>query len=308
VALRLWPDDAVFPVALQGVQAAQKLRKGTPMTDIEIVQLTPELAREYLAANTQNYRQVNEAGAQQLANAMRRGEFNSQVPSNDAITFSDDGILTNGQHRCIAVVRSGVTIPVIVMHGGSVDMADVIDTGMKRPAGSVLKHHGYDDATNLASTVRAYALVMNGYQQNRLTTPQIIGFVEKHHTALHRAVQAGRGVGQVGIPRASAAGVHFAASQVDLEEADELFARIADGEGLYAGSPALTLRRRMQQLTRGRTDRTYVTALLIKTWNAWHKRQNLSVLKWRSGQYPDEEFPKPVSYRTLIPLSEKETS
>lgn len=272
---------------------------------VEIVQLTPELAHDYMARNTANYRKINEGDVTAMAAAMRRGEFNSQYPSPDAISIDDQGVLTNGQHRCLAVIRSGVTIPVIVSVGGPQAMADAMDTGRKRTAQQILAHHGYNDSAMLASVVRAYGFAMNAYNV-RLTNLQILAFVEKHDQQLYVSCHYGRKVETL-MSRSLAGGLHFAFAQADAEKAGEFFDRLADGVGLYTGNPIHSLRNRLMRVApHGRPDPVYLSAIMIKAWNAWVNRRTLAVLKWRGQQSPDEDFPKIVGAVAL--LGDKERS
>lgn len=269
---------------------------------IEVVQLTPELAHEFLSQNTDNYRKIQTRAVQDLANAMRRGEFSSVIPSNDAITFAEDGVLINGQHRCQAVIRSGVTIPVIVMRGGSADTADVMDTGMKRGAATVLARHGYINTVDIAGVVRGYSHLIHGYSQTGLTNAQILNFVDKHYDAIRISLGYGKKTSEVGVPRTLGAAVHFAASQPDRDKANEFSSRLADGVGLYPGNPIHTLRQKTVKNigNRHQLDRTYFGAIMIKSWNAWYDRRSLKVLKWRGEQSPNEPFPAIVSTRELV--------
>jgi hypothetical protein len=75
-------------------------------TMFEAVTITPELAGQLLAMNTEN-RRLRPSHVAYLARAIERGEW--QMPP-DAIMVSDSGRLLNGQHRLTAVVRSGKPI------------------------------------------------------------------------------------------------------------------------------------------------------------------------------------------------------
>ena len=76
----------------------------------EIIDLTPEKAAAILRKNNRN-RPLRERYAKRLASAMTRGEWKF---NGDTIVVANSGELLQGQHRCTAVVLSGVTIKTIL--------------------------------------------------------------------------------------------------------------------------------------------------------------------------------------------------
>lgn len=74
----------------------------------EIKPLTPALAAQLLAANTKLNRPLIRANVDYIKSELVRGAY---TLNNDAVTVSVEGALLNGQHRCKAVVESGITIP-----------------------------------------------------------------------------------------------------------------------------------------------------------------------------------------------------
>lgn len=271
---------------------------------VEIVHLDPGFARELLSHNTDNYRKPSEAEVGRLADALRREEFDPEIPSNDAIVISESGVLLNGQHRCFAVIRTGVSIPVILLWGARSENADTMDTGRKRTAATVLMRHGIVDANNVAATIRRYHEVVEG-RRVHLTNPLILGFAECYGGALRASVLAGRKC-EATVPRALAGGLHFAFALADQGAADYFMERLADGEGLYRGNPIHTLRNMLLNRKRPGSNKSidtfWCSAVTIKAWNAWKRGDELRVLKWRPGD-SDEAYPQieglsdfPVAY------------
>lgn len=70
----------------------------------------PALARRMLATNVGN-RPVDQAFVNKIAEVMTRGIYKRRKP----ITFTN-GILTDGQHTLLAIIKSGVTIPLKVQY------------------------------------------------------------------------------------------------------------------------------------------------------------------------------------------------
>ena len=81
----------------------------TPIIRSQVEMISPKLAQQMLAANTQN-RPLRDAATDLMAKDMAEGRWHL---NGESIIFSSDGVLTDGQHRLTAVVRSGVTVPKI---------------------------------------------------------------------------------------------------------------------------------------------------------------------------------------------------
>src|SRR5664279_4273925 len=80
-------------------------RPSTFTADIEVI--TPSLAATYLEANIKN-RKVKEKAVQRYAADMVAGEW---MLTGEAIKFSDEGSLLDGQNRLRAIVMSRTPIP-----------------------------------------------------------------------------------------------------------------------------------------------------------------------------------------------------
>lgn len=96
--------------------------------------ITPEMAAEYLKHNTDN-RSLRTGHIEYLANAMKRGEW---VLSHQGIAFNEHGVLVDGQHRLHAVIKSGVTIDMVVSRGVGGDVYKVTDGHARRSYGDIL--------------------------------------------------------------------------------------------------------------------------------------------------------------------------
>lgn len=100
--------------------------------------ITPEIAEEMLTHNYEGNRNVRESYVLQLASVMKAGRYISQ--NGQTIVFGiDDGVLYDGQHRLLAVVRSGVTqaFGVARIKDGK-EAYKTIDNGTKRTAADFL--------------------------------------------------------------------------------------------------------------------------------------------------------------------------
>ncbi len=99
----------------------------------EVVDITPEMAAEFLRLNSNN-RKAREYVVRQYAQLMSEGRWSL---SHQGIAFYKDGSLADGQHRLLAVVRSGTTVRMLVSYG--VERTSYIDVGLKRTGADCMR-------------------------------------------------------------------------------------------------------------------------------------------------------------------------
>jgi len=103
------------------MSAAERMRT-------EVIRVTPQLAAEWLAKNTEN-RPIKRFLVDDLCSAILNGRF---LLTHQPIAFAPDGRLLDGQHRLTAVVESGKTVPMLVAYNADPSTFYVIDAGTKR--------------------------------------------------------------------------------------------------------------------------------------------------------------------------------
>lgn len=101
-----------------------------------IVDVTPEMAETLI--NTSNYdnRKVKNRVVEKYAKMMENGEWQF---SPETISISKAGRLLNGQHRLLAVVKSGVTCRFLIAAGFDDDVFKVLDRGATRTTADALR-------------------------------------------------------------------------------------------------------------------------------------------------------------------------
>ena len=99
------------------------------MEYLGIKRITPDVAEIWLANNTDN-RKVRRATVIQYAEDMSNGKW---VPTHQGIALNRAGNVVDGQHRLLAIIRSGVTLdmPVFELDCESA-LVTPIDVGKKR--------------------------------------------------------------------------------------------------------------------------------------------------------------------------------
>ncbi len=160
----------------------------------QIINITPELAESLLQRNIQNRRvkdqQVSTYVAQMLA-----GIFQSLNGQTIGIAGSlTTGNLLDGQHRLLAIVKSGVTLPFLVVTGLPETVVSTIDIGAKRTTGDLFDMKGITNGRLMSATLATYARLcarndseksrrLDGALNSYDVTPDNIYQMYQEHTA-----------------------------------------------------------------------------------------------------------------------------
>jgi len=94
-----------------------------PCNDVYIVDVTPEMAAQWLAAGRFN-RRVNHAAVASYERQINAGLWRC---SHQGIAFTREGVLIDGQHRLLAVVRTGKTVRMTVFTDEPLENFQFID-------------------------------------------------------------------------------------------------------------------------------------------------------------------------------------
>ncbi len=260
---------------------------------VEIVSVTPAIAEQMLARTKIN-RTVKPRVVSRYAGAMRRGEW---MGTGDPIQIDSHGNLANGQHRLHAIIESGTTQELLIVHDVDPMAQDAMDQGVVRNVADVLRFRGETSTSILGGTLRILFRWQSGWYLTP-TRQQQLQLLEEN-PGLRNSVVTGAAVGrQVRLQPSSAAAMHYVLSSLDEEanaDADAFFGQLMTGENLTPGSPILALRKALDKKSqRYHNDRRYSMALTIKAWNAYREGRQLEQLKWSPGGSRPEPFPTPV--------------
>jgi hypothetical protein len=269
----------------------------------EIRDVTPKMAREILARNTEN-RNLRPAYVRQLAAAMERGEW---VLNGEPVQIAEDGMLLNGQHRLSAVVESGVTVQMVIIEGLAVSARRTMDMGTRRNLSDVLALHGKIDTTNLAAVLGLLHRYRTGARvdfasRTAPTVPQALQLLEQE-PGIEEAVTDARRIYRVCRLRMTvAAFLLYIFEEEDPGMGKRFFDAVCEPRREPEGSAAVVLR---SHLDRVRAEPNYqfssvvLLAVTIKAFNAWREGRSVEVLSYRPGGESPEQFPK-IAPKTVI--------
>jgi hypothetical protein len=244
-------------------------------------------ATEYLLANKKN-RKLNERHMRQLRSAMLAGDW---WMNGEAIIFSSDGNLLNGQHRLTAVIQSGCEICSMVVRGIQESAFRSLDGGRIRGTGEVLTMDGEKNANSLAAAVQALICfvdsggnVSGSSSSGRKATASLTARVLDLHPYIRQSVIDMRR--NTMFRSQHAAMLHYLFYLVSPSKAYEFASVLSDGHA-DIGRPFVIFREMLVR-TPMRTDlrRTYC-GKAIKAFNAEMAGERPKMVKFISG----EEFP-----------------
>lgn len=257
----------------------------------ELVTVSPEMASEWLKKNTHN-RLIRQKLVDTYARDMAAGRWKV---NGESIKLAVDDTVLDGQHRLLAIVKSGVSVEVWVFRGLPADTQATMDSGSRRTTADALDLEGYENASALASIAKRAILWERGEYTFKaaVTTSEVQEFIVGHPELLRSTEIAVRVRSSFRPLQQSVTGVaHWVLTQVSMEDAPWFFARLGDGAEMSAGHPILVLRQRIvdESLDRSRkaSDAQRV-AYVIRAWNAVREDRPLTKII----QPPSAPMPMP---------------
>lgn len=261
--------------------------------NIEKIEITPELATEWLKKNIGNRTPKRERFL--YAEMMKRGEWNEDNPQ--PICFDENGNLIDGQNRLMAVIISDIPVKMYVAKGVSNSVKDVIDTGVKRIGADVLQMQGAENFTRISAYISMYLRVTEGAFTGNT---QAVAYPHKIKNEYNSRPQFWQDVHHVteeyyrksgGILPPAFIGVYYILfSEKDNDLAPQFFDKVLIGLNLNDQSdPCFKLRQAL--ILNANSVRKLPTktkaALMVKTWNAFSAGKKIGALKFAEG----EKFP-----------------
>src|SRR5690349_10765443 len=125
---------------------------------MKMMLVTPQKAAKWLQSNTKN-RDVSSAHVDRMAEDMTNEKW---LLTHQGVAFNCDGTLLDGQHRLMAIVKSGTSQWMCVTNGLPVESVSAIDDHRKRSVRDSLKIvHGVS-APNMRRATAAAAWMADG--------------------------------------------------------------------------------------------------------------------------------------------------
>lgn len=210
----------------------------------EIVTIDPTRAQEMLD-NTRINRPLRGDQVEAYARDMRAGNWR---PVGDPIRVDRLGNTIDGQHRLTAIVKSGVTLNLIVVNGLEPTDQLVIDSGVKRRAADLLTLEGRKYGARVASVARQLFAIKVGraYDQKlRVTNQEIFEILESNPGIVDSVIVGDQTFRQCGLTPLNAAVIHYIGTRNIPMTTYTFFEKLKSGANMTSTDPALLLRNRL---------------------------------------------------------------
>lgn len=174
----------------------------------------PVKAQEYLDLCLVN-RRYRQTWVDQLARMISDGDWKL---THQGIAFNCDGTLKDGRHRLLAIIKSGMTVPIMVTRGLPDDAMEVIDTGRPRTDADAMQIQGIDVDHHAVAIAKRMREGITNNVERRMTRPETLRFVATHLEAIRFAMKGGKaGMGHASV-RAPIARAWYTADRARLQQ------------------------------------------------------------------------------------------
>lgn len=257
----------------------------------EITDITPAKARLLLSRNPNN-RTVTRAGVDRWAGALRRGEWQL---NGESMIVANTGELNEGQHRCLAVVETGIPMKTAITFGATRESRETVDRTIPRNPGHVLSMIGVQNAHGVAATIKVILNMEDGIHLGTSRSGTEIKDGYLNHPGVDDAARKGRLLGaKLGIAGGVTSGLFYFMAKRHPEHAEEFFQLVTTGIGIteQTRGVALLLKRMEQNIkSKARMPVMEAAALVIKAFNSVVTKTPMRQLHWLQGHENPEKFP-----------------
>lgn len=260
----------------------------------KFIDITPDIAGEWLLQNSANYRHCDANRVRLYAKQMKSGAWDV---NGESIKFDQKGCLIDGQHRLNAIVESGTTQSMLVLTNVPSDIN--IDTGKPRVLADVLRRAGLKSGVFLATIHRQKQCIENA--ANGLTFRCDRPAIE---TAM-REITRNKEVYYWAHSKAKSSHDAFCATRFgacllvfhdhDPIKAQEFADLCCKSDLLRSDHPVVVaISTITNQIIRGkrRPACEWECAITVKAWNLFLSNRTSKTLRYNMGGAQDHDFPE----------------
>ena len=274
-----------------------------PVLTMEYVEVTPDMAWDFLSRTTIKNRFITQSTVHKYARQIMAERW---CVTGEALKFDDVGNLLDGQHRLWGFIETGLESAVfLVIKNIPASSQSFIDTPKPRTPANTLEMEGVPDPRIAAATVK----MLNEYEHNRmpgssawrvaLDNQGIYQYTLDHPDVLTSvsAVADSKGLRDLGKP-ATIAFTHCVTSRLNPTVAADFWRRIAEADYDGLGDPVQRIRERLiiaRRQPHSTVSPTMTAALIFKAWNAAVRGRTIGNLNWVQRGEKMEKFPVPIA-------------
>jgi hypothetical protein len=258
--------------------------------------ISPQVANYLLTYNTNN-RKPRESIVARYAKEMKEGRWKEDT--GELVKISKSGVLLDGQHRLLAVVKSGCSIAFHVSFEMKDEIFEVIDQGSKRNATDIFLIEGCQYSTMIPSMIQTYCLLKNGKVGQRGTQLDNKHSPSKLLEIYNQDVESWNDVAKKShnwyqqfskIIQPSTIGAFYALfKDIDNVQALDFMEQLCKGTRIN-NDTIHWLRKKLtdDKISSFKMQTSYKNAIIIKTWNNFRKNISTSRVNYNLEK---EKFP-----------------
>lgn len=259
-----------------------------------VVDVSPRFAKFLLRRNECN-RIVSDANVKKLKHDILNG---SLVLNGENIIISKEGMLNDGQHRCLAIVEADRPVRTMVVFGVARETRITLDQGMTRTTSHYFAMAGYKYAGHSATLTR-YILsyraagTIEKNQSKPITKSDLNALMSDERDIIYSVIESTpNGISNQLGGRPLLAFCLYTFSKgwsVHTEVATSFIRMLADGHNLSEGDPILVARNRLMQKN-NRLKPNEKAEIIFRAWNHWRRgNEKIKQIPARNGKLPSVE-------------------
>lgn len=271
--------------------------------------VTPAMAENWLA----DPRAVNPRGR---TNQSRVNSYANQIANNqwqmtgETIGFDTEGVLKDGFHRLMGVVKANKAVKMIVVTGIDPQAAAVMDSGLSRSMADVISADS--EVPGYAAQVAATSKMILGWEQDivhsnsamttRISRTDVVTFAREHYAQIIDCIQRGENAKHaIGGSTTSWSSFLYrvSGSEYDQDIVNSFYNGVVSGAGLELGDPRLACRNWFitSKMTRRRNSpgvtKELALQIIVRAWNLY--ANNDTRQRIMQSQVKGELIPQPIT-------------
>jgi hypothetical protein len=257
--------------------------------------VSPEMAKNWLESFNLDNRNVNQQRVASYVNDIVNGNWREDT--GECIKFSKTNRLLDGQHRLLAIVKSGISLNLHIATGLEDSIFNVLDTGKPRGGLDAMKIAGVSAYAQVSSIIQKYNMLAKGSykndKRNALSNSDLLNiYNSKPKYWDEKANYAKRQKGKFNNIMSSTiiGGFSSVFDEKNIETSELFFDELCSGRNV-TNQTINVLRDRLikDKVSKvNKLSKKFETIFIIKTWNAYRLGKEFKILKFDESL---ESFP-----------------
>jgi hypothetical protein len=253
-----------------------------------VVKVTKKIADQWLDLRPENQRKIKREQLNKIQHALQKGLWDGRT--GESMKFDINGNLIDGQHRLLAISITGLAVSCLVVFNCPQEVINIIDGVKQRSLVDVLQIHGMANVCKMAAIITKYMQIERTGRPIScgLTMIELVRFAESNIELLKEASLHAEKAYQY-LPKSIGGGLYMFYRQRSKDGATAMYDEFKKPTARC--NAIEKLKEKMTSNFRKRIGKFSVldiTALSIKSFNAYFACKNISNLRWNS----QERFPE----------------